>query len=65
MGAIVARNIGLLLALALVGFLVWKHMQTAPTVAGISAAGFSAPDDVNYGNGMYQNLDLVAGNPNY
>lgn len=65
MSAFVMRNIGLLLAVALVVFLVHKHMQTVPTGVVVGGA-FSAPDDgTGMGNGLYAPMDIVAGNPNF
>lgn len=64
---ITMRNIGLLLALAVVVFLIHKHMQTAPVVgAQVVGGAFSAPDDgTGFGNGLYAAGDMVAGNPNF
>lgn len=61
------RTVGLLLALAVVVFLVHKHLQTAPVAHNHQVGGaFSIPTDgTAAGNGMYSPEDLVAGNPNY
>lgn len=65
---ITMRNIGLLLALAVVVFLIHKHMQTAPVVGGQVVGGaFSTPDDSgSFGDSnAFLAADMVAGNPNY
>lgn len=61
------RTVGLLLALAVVVFLVHKHLQTAPVAGGVPVGGaFSTPTDgTAAGNGLYSPEDVVAGNPNY
>jgi len=67
MGASTMRNIGLLLALAVVIFLVHKHLQTVP--AGQPVGGtFSletddAAGDSGGGSRFNDQMNLIPGNP--
>ena len=69
MGAVVMRNLGLLLALALVVFLVHKHLQTVPR-GQVAGGAFSQETDATAGDSgggsqFNDQFNLIPGNPSY
>lgn len=67
MGASTMRNIGLLLALAVVIFLVHKHLQTAPAGQPVGGVYSQETDDTagdSGGASRYNDqMNLIPGNP--